>query len=175
MNDKPKASNPYLPNDSYNEPAPFAPYFSDPTPTPYGPTQPELNAAPIVPAPYGTPVNSVSPQNDEAQQSSYTSSQPYAQQGYEPARPQPYYLQQTVENPANQLALIAFIVSLSTIFFGLFASITSIILGHIALNQMKNGLANNRWMAISALSLGYAGVALMGFVALVWFSLFFSY
>jgi hypothetical protein len=176
MNDKKPASNPYLPSNSSNEPAPFAPYFSEPASTPYGPTKSEQGTTPIIPAPYGSPANSSSQQNYvDAQQNVYAQSKPYTQQGYESHTPQPYYLQQPSGNPSNQLALVAFIVSLSAFIVGIPASIISIVLGHIALHQMKTNLANNRWMAIVALSLGYAGFALMGFIALIWFGLLFSY
>lgn len=164
MADNQDLNNPYLPavpplnkNNAGSEPAPFSPYgiqppqpnHENPQPLAYGP--PSVN-----PAPYGTPQQSYGPPQMPMPQHGYEQ-QYLPQQGY--AQPQPNYMQ-AVKAPSNNLALIGFILGLAAIILGLLGSLPAIVLGHIALYQMKTKPAGNRWQAITALWLGYVGVGL---------------
>jgi hypothetical protein len=96
--------------------------------------------------------------------------QPY-QQPYQPAGAPPYpgYPPQYVPgmNPTNPLAIASLIVSI--VGFGLIG----VILGHIALSQIKrsNGYERGRGLAIAGLIIGYAEIAIGLLIMLFFFSL----
>lgn len=97
---------------------------------------------------------------------------PHGNQGY-PGYPgyqgyQGYPMQQQVpyagfaQQPrTNTLAVIAFISSF-------FLSLAGVIMGHLALNQIKRTGEGGRGLAIAALVLGYAGIA-FGLILLIIF------
>jgi len=96
--------------------------------------------------------------------------QPYQQQYQPGGAPQyPGYPPQYVPgmNPTNALAIASLIVSI--LGFGLIG----VILGHIALSQIKrsNGYERGRGLAIAGLVIGYAEIAIGLIVTIAFFSL----
>ena len=61
--------------------------------------------------------------------------------------------------PTNVMALIGFILSVSG-FFLFISAIPGVVLGHIALNQIRDTGEAGRGMAIAALAVGYSVIAL---------------
>ncbi len=132
-----------LPYQGYTEPQYLDPYTGQPT---YGGTQqPQYGEQPYGVSPYpaqgyqqqyGTPPSPVYP------------AQPYGQ-GY-PAAPS-----------TNGMAIGALVASVAGTAICGIGSIVGIILGHIALNQIKRTGEQGRGMAIAGIIVGYAVVALV--------------
>ncbi|HEU0028975.1 MAG TPA: DUF4190 domain-containing protein [Ktedonobacterales bacterium] len=141
------------------QPAPYTPY------TPYGEQAPQPGGEPT-PA-FGAPPPQYPPYPPQYQ--------PYQQQ-YQPgaAPPYPGYPPQYVPgmNPTNALAIASFVCSLvGVVVAGL--GIVGIILGHIALGQIKrsNGYERGHGYAVAGLIIGYAEVAIGLIIAILFFSL----
>lgn len=100
-----------------------------------------------------------SPTQDASVPYGYAAPAPgYATPAAHPAYASPSYTQGRPAE-ANQLALIGFIASL--VGFGTFVGfIAGIILGHIALGQIRRQPQPGRGLAIAALAIGYGGVLL---------------
>lgn len=138
------------------EPAPYTPY------TPYGEQPPQVTGEPT--AAFGAPQP---PPQYAPNPPQY---QPYQGQYPPGAAPQyPGYPPQYVPgmNPTNALAIASLIVSI--LGFGLIG----VILGHIALSQIKrsNGYERGRGLAIAGLVIGYAELAIGLIVAIIFLSL----
>jgi uncharacterized protein DUF4190 len=143
------------------EPASYTPY------TPYG-EQPPQQGGETTPA-YGAPP-------PPPQYAPYPPQyQPYQGQ-YQPgaAPPYPGYPQQYVPgmNPTNALAIASFVCSLVGIVVG-GLGIVGIILGHIALGQIKrsNGYERGHGYAVAGLIIGYAELAIGLIAAIIFLSL----
>ena len=140
------------------------------TTTPEDPfaTTPDPHAAqaasqpPAAPAQYGGQHGTPPPPPGQA---------PYAAQQYPP---QPYPQQYYGPNPQTQknwMGIVSLVASLSTIFTGI-GCIAGIVFGHLGLNAVKKGEANNRGLALAGLITGYVflglGIlAVIGYAALV--------
>ncbi|MBU3994837.1 MAG: DUF4190 domain-containing protein [Actinobacteria bacterium] len=109
--------------------------------TPYDPNQ--QPAVPQQPAAqqYAAPQQPVAPQ--------YAAQQQYAAP------------QQPASRPTNTMAIIALIASI-------IVSLVGVILGHIALNQIKKTGEGGRGLAIAALIIGYIGVAAWVIGIFIW-------
>lgn len=59
----------------------------------------------------------------------------------------------------NVLAIIALVSGIVGLFFGLF-SLAAVVMGHIAMSQIKKTGESGRGMAVAALILGYVGIVL---------------
>ncbi|MGK0714660.1 DUF4190 domain-containing protein [Leucobacter sp. W1153] len=91
-----------------------------------------------------------------------TPQQPAAPQ-YAP--PQQYAApQQPANPPTNTMAIIALIASI-------IVSLVGVILGHIALSQIKKTGEGGRGLAIAALIIGYIGVAAWVVAIFVWIAI----
>lgn len=91
---------------------------------------------------------------------------PYGNQGYQgqpgyPTQQQEPYAGYPLQPRTNTLAIIAFISSF-------FISLAGVIMGHLALKQIKRTGEGGRGLAIAALVIGYAGIV-FGLILLVVF------
>jgi Domain of unknown function (DUF4190) len=68
----------------------------------------------------------------------------------------------TDQRPFNVLSIIAFVLSIVGV------SLVGVILGHIALSQLKRTGERGRGFAIAGLIIGYVGIAVGIIVAIVW-------
>lgn len=134
--------------------------MSDPNSTPSDaerpqPAQPQY-APPGEPQPYGQGDASPAPQYAQYAPPAYAQPQPaYAQQ----------YAQPTVAPPTNVLAVISMISSIVGVFFwGIFA-VAGVIMGHIALSQIKKRGEGGRGMAVAGLIVGYAAIGVWLLIA----------
>lgn len=86
--------------------------------------------------------------------------QPPPQPGQYPQQPmpqgQPMY---APVPPTNTLAIISMIAAIVGLFTFAILSLAGVIMGHIALNQIKKRAEGGRGMAITGLILGYVGIA----------------
>jgi hypothetical protein len=80
--------------------------------------------------------------------------QQYPQQQYPPPQP-PYVI--AARPPYDGLAITSFI--LGVLWFGWLGSILAVILGHIALRNIRRTNASGRGLAIAGLILGYIGLS----------------
>lgn len=92
-----------------------------------------------------------------------SSNYPQNQQG-QPYQNQPYSGYAPQSNRTNGLAIASLITSF-------FISIVGIILGHIALSQIKQTGENGRGLAIAGLVIGYASLAIGLIAAILVFGL----
>ena len=69
--------------------------------------------------------------------------------------------QQPVSRPTNTMAIIALIASIVV-------SLVGVILGHIALSQIKKSGESGRGLAIAALIIGYIGIAAWVIGIFIW-------
>lgn len=115
--------------------------------------QPQYEAAYPLPevarSQYGQPANGVAPQWD-----TYQSRLP------EPGSPQAWAQQLAVARPTNTLAIVSLVTSLMGIV------IVPVILGHLALNQIKTRGESGRGLAIAGLVIGYLSIAIVMLVVL---------
>ncbi len=75
-----------------------------------------------------------------------------------PPPPPPYqypYTNRNVQKPTNGFAIASLVVSLTC-----FGGILAVILGHVALSQIKRSQEEGRGLAIAGLVIGYIGLAL---------------
>lgn len=79
----------------------------------------------------------------------------------QPVAPQYAAPQQPASRPTNTMAIIALIASI-------IVSLVGVILGHIALNQIKKTGEGGRGLAIAALIIGYIGVAAWVIGIFIW-------
>ncbi|MBL3687398.1 DUF4190 domain-containing protein [Leucobacter zeae] len=99
-----------------------------------------------------------------------------AQQQYG-APQQPYGAQQTYALPAsgygrttNVLAVISMISSIVGLLSFAILSVAGVVMGHIALSQIKRKGEQGRGMALAGVIVGYAGIALWVLIAIAWFA-----
>lgn len=104
--------------------------MSDTTP-PVPPVPALPPAPPAAPSPYAQPI-------------------PYGQ-------PNPYA---PVYARTNVLAIVSFVASLAAMFFVVVGSITAVITGHIALNQIKRTGEGGHGLALAGVIIGYVGFGL---------------
>ena len=149
------------------EPAPYTPY------TPYGEQPPQQGGEPTTAygAPQPPPPYQPYPPQYQPYQGQY---QPGAAPAYPGYPGYPGYPPQYVSgmNPTNALAIASFVCSLAGILVtGL--GIVGIILGHIALGQIKrsNGYERGHGYAVAGLIIGYAELAIGLIVAIIFLSL----
>lgn len=115
------------------------------------------------------------------QQAGYTQQSPYAAQqpGYPPQGP---YAGQPYGQPAsgaygpaqkmNVLALVSMICGIAgLIILPFLASVAAIVMGHIAVSQLKRSQEQGKGMAITGLVLGYSGIGLWLVIVVVSFVL----
>jgi len=149
--------------------------MSDPNPTPPDPEHPQpaqpqyappgepQYAPPAEPQPYGQGDASRAPQYAPYAPPAYAQPQPaYAQP--QPAYA-PQYAQATAAPPTNVLAVISMISSIVGVFFwGIFA-VAGVIMGHIALSQIKKRGEGGRGMAVAGLIVGYVAIGVWLLIA----------
>ncbi len=68
----------------------------------------------------------------------------------------------TEQRPYNVLSIVAFVLSIVGV------SLIGVILGHIALSQVKRTGERGRGFAVAALILGYIGIAVGIILVIVW-------
>jgi len=145
--------------------------FNPVTPEPHGqpnlkksdPEQPNYYSGPQAQAPAPAPVNhgpysqGPYPQNPyQPQQNQYGHPQsPYAIQNHQ-AYNQPVYQQSST----NVLAVIALAAGIAQVVLSFIGAIAAVVLGHIALAQIKRTGDNGYGLALTGLILGYLGIAL---------------
>jgi hypothetical protein len=150
------------------QPPPAAPPPPGARPAAYIPPQP----APAAPASYpqaasyqppGVPAPGQYQQTGyqsaaPVQQGAYRSPAAYGQPGYQPFGP---YGQPVQRAKTNGLAVAAMCCGFGQILLWFFAGIPAIILGFVALNQIKKTGEQGRGMAITGIVLGFLGIALL--------------
>lgn len=114
-------------------------------PSPDGAYQPEPSATPAPADPYGPPPGAIPPQPQ------YGAPQFAAPQyGTQPYAPPQYSTPS--DNPKNWMGIVSLVTSL------LGMSIIGIVFGHLGLNAVKKGQANNKGLSIAGLIIGYLGL-----------------
>jgi len=123
-------------------------YYSSPQPQASAPQAP-VNQGPYPQGPY--------PQNPyQPQQNQYGYSQnPYMAQNQQ-AYNQPVYQQ----GSTNVLAVIALVAGIAQVILSFIGAIAAVVLGHIALAQIKKTGDNGYGLALTGLILGYLGIVL---------------
>ncbi|MBC9954266.1 DUF4190 domain-containing protein [Leucobacter sp. cx-42] len=88
-------------------------------------------------------------------------------------QPAPQYPQS--QAPMNVLAILSLIAAIVGFFTLGIISVAAVVLGHIALSQIKKRLDRGRGMAIAGLIIGYVGTAIWAFILVVWMVIGFSF
>ncbi|MBC9944572.1 DUF4190 domain-containing protein [Leucobacter sp. cx-328] len=88
-------------------------------------------------------------------------------------QPAPQYPQS--QAPMNVLAILSLIAAIVGFFTLGIISVAAVVLGHIALSQIKKRLDRGRGMAIAGLIIGYIGTAIWAFILVVWMIIGFSF
>jgi len=122
---------------------------------------PPPSVPPVPPVPPPAPDANVPPQPNPyaqpaAQPSPYVQPGPYVQAGPYGA---PGYVYATGPR-TNTLAIVSFVASLAAMFLFFFGSVTAIITGHIALNQIKKTNEGGHGFALAGVIIGYVGLGL---------------
>lgn len=114
-------------------------------------TEPDHPAPKPTPGGYGRPASVPAPGYGPA---AYPPAPPapYGNQGY-PQQPPPYGWYAMQQPRTNTLAIVAFVSTF-------FVSLAGVVMGHLALGQIKRTGESGRGLAIAALVLGYAGIVL---------------
>ena len=102
------------------------------------------------------------PQPQQWQDQQYPQQQQYPPQQYPPPQP-PYVV--AARPPYDGLAITSFI--LGVLWFGWLGSIMAVILGHIALRNIRRTHASGRGLAIAGLILGYIGLSTLALFILL--------
>ncbi|HEY4152424.1 MAG TPA: DUF4190 domain-containing protein [Pseudolysinimonas sp.] len=146
---------------------------------PVPPVPPVPPAAAVPPAPEPAPDAIVPPQPNPYAQPAVQPN-PYAQPVVQPnpyAQPAPYgapgaygYGYPTVRT--NPLAIVSFVASLAAVFLWFFGSLTAIITGHIALNQIKKTGEAGHGFALAGLIIGYVGIGLTAIIVVFYVVVF---
>lgn len=150
-----------------------------PEDTPQQPQAPQYEAPPV-----DAPTYAAAPPEYAAAPPAYQPpAQPYqaapGAPGVPPAppyigqQPAPQYPQS--QAPMNVLAILSLIAAIVGFFTLGIISVAAVVLGHIALSQIKKRLDRGRGMAIAGLIIGYVGTAIWAFILVVWMVIGFSF